>query len=118
MKRTTTMALRHAALSGALAALVTLSCGGDIIDGFATYGSVKLQGFVSRSDGSPVDSVDVFAGFGPDAFGLGVKTDSRGLYELQAVSHQPLDVAPFMNGVIQTRIVVGQGLADSLLQVR
>jgi hypothetical protein len=112
------MPIRYTVLGAAFAALVTLSCGGDVVNGFATYGSSKLQGFVSRPDGSPVANIDVFAGFGPDAFGLGVKTDVRGLYELKAVSHQPLDVPPFSDGVIPSRIVVGQGLADTLVSVR
>jgi hypothetical protein len=112
------MPLRHAVLRPAFAALLTLSCGGeDVVNGFATYGSAKLQGFVSRPDGSPVANIPVFAGFGPDAFGHGVRTDARGLYELQSASHQPLDEPPFTDGVIQCRISVGQ-LADTLVPVR
>ncbi len=113
------MPLRSAVFSAALAAVVLLSCDGeDVVNGFATYGSGRLQGFVSRPDGSPVANIDVVAGFGPDAFGHGVKTDARGLYELQSVSHQPLDEPPFSDGVIPCRIAVGQGLTDTLVSVR
>jgi hypothetical protein len=111
------MLVRQILLSTALA-FPTVGYGGDVVDGFGTYGSAKLQGFVSRPDGSPVAGVDVFAAFGPDAFGLGVKTDARGLYELQADSHQPLDALPFSQGVIPCRVSVGQGLADTLISVR
>jgi hypothetical protein len=113
------MPLRYALLNAALAVLVTLSCGGgDVVNGFGTYGSGRLQGFVSRPDGSPVADIDVFASFGPNAFGHGVKTDARGLYELEAVSHTPLDQPPFTDGVVQCRIGVGQGLTDTLVSVR
>ena len=112
------MPLGYAVLSGAVAALVALSCSGDVVNGFATYGSGKLQGFVSRPNGSPLADFDVFASFGPDAFGSGVKTDARGLYELEAVTHTPLDQPPFANGIIQCRIAVGQGLTDTLVQIR
>jgi hypothetical protein len=111
------MLFRQAVLRIAFGVLATLGCGGDVIDGFATYGAGRLQGFVTRPDGSPVAGIDVFAGFGPDAFGLSVKTDARGLYELEAVSHQPLDEDPFTQGAIQCRVVVGQGLADTLVAV-
>ena len=113
------MPLRYSVLTVALAAFVTLSCGdGDVVNGFATYGSGKLQGFVTRPDGSPIANIDVFASFGPNAFGHGVKTDARGLYELQSVSHQPLDEPVFTDGVIPCRVTVGQGLADTLVPVR
>jgi hypothetical protein len=113
------MPLRYTVLRAALAVLVMLGCGGgDVVNGFATYGSGSLQGFVTRPDGSPVANFDVFASFGPDAFGHGVKTDARGLYELQSTSHQPLDIPPFADSVIQCSIAVGQGLADTLVPVR
>jgi len=110
---------RQAALMGALIVLTSLACGEErIVNGFATYGSGKLQGFVTSTDGSPVADVAVVASFGPDAFGHGVQTDTRGLYELEAVSHQPLDQSPFSDSLIQCRITVGQGLADTLVAVR
>src|SRR5687768_11528151 len=105
------MLLRSAVVSGAVAALVTLGCGKEIING-ATYGSGRLQGFVSRSDGTPVADIQVGASFGPDAFGARspTRTDARGLYELEGVSHQPLDEPPFTpDSVIPCRLVVGSG---------
>jgi hypothetical protein len=111
------MPLRYPALSGAFAALLALGCGsGDVVNGFGTYGSGRLQGFVTRPDGSPVAAIDVFASFGPGAFGHSVKTDARGLYDLEGVSYGPLDQLPFTDGVVQTRIDVG--LTDTLVPVR
>jgi hypothetical protein len=113
------MILRPAILGTLFAAFLATGCGDDdIIDGFGTFGSASIQGFVLRPDGSPVAGINVFADFGPNAFALGVQTDARGLYELRADSHQPLADAPFSDGVIQTRISVGQGLADTLLAIR
>lgn len=112
------MKLRRTMLSAQLV-LGSLACGGgDVIDGFATYGSTKLQGFVSRSDGSPVSGVDVFASFGPDAFGSQAKTDARGLYELTVDSYIPLDQAPFTEGTIACRLAVEQELADTTVTAR
>jgi hypothetical protein len=104
---------------GALVAMMGMACGEEeeVVNGFATYGSGRLQGFVSRSDGSPVAGIQVSASFGPGAFGHSVQTDMRGLYELEAVSYTPLDEAPFTNGVIQCRITVGQALTDTLVSV-
>lgn len=113
------MKIRQAVLMGALIALTSLGCGEEtVVNGFATYGSGRLQGFVTSTDGSPVADVAVIASFGPDAFGHSVQTDTRGLYELEAVSHQQLDQSPFTDSLIQCRITVGQGLADTLVPVR
>jgi hypothetical protein len=110
---------QQAALIGALIALTSWACGEEtIVNGFATYGSGKLQGFVTSTDGSPVADVAVVASFGPDAFGHSAHTDTRGLYELEAVSHQQLDQSPFADSLIQCRVTVGQGLADTLVPVR
>src|ERR687889_1898620 len=98
------MMLRSAVLRGAAAAVLTSGCG-DTQNGFATYGSGKLQGFVSRTDGTPLADIEVFAGFGPNAFGLSARTDRRGLYELQGFSHQPLDEPPFTDSVIPCRLI-------------
>jgi hypothetical protein len=111
------MMLRSAVLSGAAAAVLTSGCG-DTQNGFATYGSGKLQGFVSRTDGTPLADIEVFAGFGPDAFGLSARTDRRGLYELQGFSHQPLDEPPFTDSVIPCRLIIAPGLADTIVPVR
>jgi hypothetical protein len=106
-------------VSGAVAALLTLGCDGNL-NGFATYGSGKLQGFVSRTDGTSVADIEVFVSFGPDAFGARTptRTDARGLYEVEGVSHQSLDDPPFTDSVIPCRIVVGPGLADTIVPVR
>jgi hypothetical protein len=113
------MKLQQAALMVALLVLTSLGCGeGDVVNGFATYGSGKLQGFVTSTDGSPVADVAVVASFGPGAFGHSVQTDPRGLYELEATSHAELDQSPFTDSLIQCRITVGQGLADTLVPVR
>lgn len=106
-------------LIGALVALASLSCREEqVVNGFATYGSGRVQGFVSRADGSPVAGILVSASFGPAAFGHSVQTDARGLYELQAESYTPLDQSPFVDGVVQCRVTVGQALADTLVTVR
>jgi hypothetical protein len=95
------MHLRYALLNAALVTLISLGCdGGHVVNGFGTYGSGSLQGFVSRPDGSPVANIVVFASFGPDAFGHGIETDARGLYELESSSYQALDQPPFSDGVI------------------
>ena len=112
------MLLRQVVFAIGFASVGAFGCGGDVVNGFATYGSGKLQGFVSRPDGSPVVNINVFASFGPDAFGLPVETDSRGLYELETVTHTPLEEAPFNEGMIPCRVTVGQGLADTLVTVR
>jgi hypothetical protein len=113
------MSIRKATLIGGLAVFAGLGCGdGDIINGFETFGSTALQGFVSRGDGSPVVGVNVFASFGPDAFGSQATTDARGLYELRADTHTPIDQAPFSQGMIECRLGVGQGLADTTVTVR
>jgi hypothetical protein len=104
---------------GAMIVLTSFGCGeGEIVNGFGTYGSGKLQGFVTSTDGSPVAAVTVAASFGPDAFGHSVQTDTRGLYELEATSYQPLDQSPFADSLIQCRITVGQSLVDTLVPVR
>ena len=99
--------------------LTSFGCGGEtVVNGFATYGSGKIQGFVTGTGGAPVAGVIVVASFGPDAFGHGVQTDTRGLYELEAASHTPLDQSPFTDSLIQCRITVGQSLVDTLVPVR
>ena len=104
---------------GAIIVLTSLGCGGEtVVNGFATYGSGKIQGFVTGAGGSPVAGVTVVASFGPDAFGHSVQTDARGLYELEAASYQPLDQSPFADSLIQCRITVGQSLMDTLVPVR
>jgi hypothetical protein len=111
------MGIRETVLSLALAGLVTLGCGEeDVVNGFAAYGSGRLQGFVSRGDGSPVTGIDVFANFGPGLIVHSVKTDDRGLYELTAESHTPLDQAPFNAGAIECNLAVGT-LADTSVSV-
>lgn len=113
------MKLQQAVLMSAMTVLTSFGCGGEtIIDGFGTYGSGKLQGFVTSTSGSPVADVTVAASFGPDAFGHSVQTDIRGLYELEAVSYQPLDQTPFTDSLIQCKITVGQSLVDTLVPVR
>jgi hypothetical protein len=106
------------AIRWAVAALPSLGCGdGDIVNGFATYGSTKLQGFVSRADGSPVAGIQLFASFGPGAFGHPVTMDAEGIYRVDAVSHTPLDLEPFTNGDVPCRLTVGAGLADTTITV-
>ena len=95
-----------------------LGCGKEVNNGLATYGSAKLQGFVSQSDGTPLADTEVFVSFGPDAFGLSARTDQRGLYEVQGVSHRPIDEPPFDDGLILSRLVVGPGLADTLITLQ
>jgi hypothetical protein len=113
------MPLPRTVLISALVALANLACGEEeVVNGFGTYGSGKLQGFVSRADGSPVAEVFVIASFGPGAFVISEQTDARGLYELEATSYTPLDQVPFTDGVVQSRITVGEGLADTLVMVR
>lgn len=105
---------RRTVLLGA-AGLVLLGCGNEVNNGLPTYGSAKLQGFVSQSDGTPLADTEVFASFGPDAFGLRARTDRRGLYAIQGVSRQPIDEPPFDDGLILSRLIVGPGLADTLI---
>ena len=107
-------------LVAAIVCAGSLGCGGrnDVVNGFATYGSARIQGFVSRPDGSPVPDVAVFASFGPGAFGHSVDTDSRGLYEWAGDTHTPLEEPPFSDGVIHCRLTVGEGLADTVVTVR
>jgi hypothetical protein len=113
------MSLSATKLSLAAAALALLSCGdGDVVNGFATYGSAQIQGFVTGADGAPVANAEVSASFGPDAFGLGGRTDSRGLYGITAVSPLPLDQPPFDDSVIPCRITVGEASVDTLVPVR
>jgi hypothetical protein len=113
------MKIRRSVLQCGLLALTSLGCGEeDVVNGFATYGSTKLQGFVSRVDGSPVGGITVFGSFGPDAFGLPVTTNAQGLYELEAVSYTPLDMEPFTDSTVACRLTVGQGLADTTVTVR
>jgi hypothetical protein len=113
------MKLRQAIPMGAIMVLISFGCGGDtVVNGFATYGSGKLQGFVTSTDGAPVAGASVGASFGPGAFGHSVQTDARGLYELEATSYQELDQSPFTDSLIQCRITVGQSLADTLIPVR
>lgn len=113
------MRLPRILLLGAIVALSSSACREEqVVNGFATYGSGRLQGFVSRADGSPVAGVSVIASFGPDAFGHSVPTDARGLYELVAESFTPLDQPPFADSVVQCRVSVGQALADTLVMVR
>lgn len=83
------MSRRTLVVSAVVAALLTWGCGGEIINGFTTYGSGRLQGFVTRTDGTPVPDIQVFASFGPDAFGLGIRTDQRGLYEIEGLPTNP-----------------------------
>jgi hypothetical protein len=87
---------------------VLLGCGNEVNNGLPTYGSAKLQGFVSQSDGTPLADTEVFASYGPDAFGLRARTDRRGLYEIQGVSRQPIDEPPFDDGLILSRLIVGR----------
>jgi hypothetical protein len=111
---------RTIVVRGALAALLPLGCG-ESHNGFAPEGLGRIQGFVSRADGTPVADVPVGASFGPDAFGPRneARTDARGLYELEAVSYQSLDDPPFTaDSVIPCRLIVGTGLADTIVPVR
>ena len=106
-------------LASVLVLAGALACGNDeVVNGFAVYGSGRLQGFVTRPDGSPVADISVFGDFGPGAFGHSVQTDSRGLYELHRDSHTSLDQPPFSEGAIPCRVTVGAGLADTLVTVR
>lgn len=102
-----------------LLVLSSFGCGeGDVLNGFGTYGSGRVQGFVTATDGAPVAGISVAASFGPGAFGHSVQTDTRGLYELEAASHAELDQSPFTDSLIPCRITVGQDLADTVVQVR
>jgi hypothetical protein len=114
----TNMRARQALLMSVIV-LTSLGCGEEkVVNGFATYGSGKLQGFVTSAEGAPVPGVSVVASFGPGAFGHSVQTDARGLYELEATSHQELDQSPFTDSLIQCRITVGQSLVDTVVPVR